>query len=306
MGSIMPSKSLLITDSDLDGLGSAVLSKVFGIKYDEIKLSTPRNMNTEEMMTFIEPFDYIVVADLSFDEEHMRAIQNKNKHIVVYDHHITSSYLNNPEKYPGSISDPSRCGTKIYYSEYIVKPRRGRFTLPALRFVNLVDTYDRWLKNDAKYWEDACKLNRVYLYHRKEPWKFIEIYTEKLKQRRLEFDEEDERKSECIINSIKAAYAYSERWMKVYPWKEGGNYAITYHTGYCSDVGSDLVNNYKLNFVVMIDTVSFMTVSVRSVEEFDCTRFEGIKGHKNAAGGKFPSKFLEDVYEGKDMFKLKG
>ena len=257
MTSIKPSKSLLITDSDLDGLGSAVLSKFYGIDYDEIKLSTPKNMNMEEMMTFIEPFDYIVVADLSFDEEHMETILNMNKRIVVYDHHITSSYLNNPEKYPGSISDPSRCGTKIYFSEYIIKPRRGDYTLSTIRFVNLVDTYDRWLKNDTRYWEDACKLNRVYLYHRKEPWKFIEIYTEKLKERRLEFDAEDERKSEYIIDEIKAAYSFSERLMKVYPWKEGGNYAITHHVGYCSDVGSDLVKNHNLKFVVMIDTISY-------------------------------------------------
>jgi len=290
---------LLITDSDLDGLGSAVLAKAYGIEYDHIELSVPCKMNTSEMMTLIEPYDNITVADLSFDEEHMNEIMDKGKKIVVYDHHLTSSYLNNHAKYPGCISDPSRCGTRIYFEEVIVNKCGLKFNEATIKFITLVDTYDRWVQK-SRFWQEASKLNRVYLFHKREPWSFINYYAEKIKEYLFYFTYEDEQKAKYIADEINGAYKYSESLMKVYGTADE-KYGVSFHTGYCSDVGSELIKKHGLTYIILIDSIEHAQVSIRSVSEFDCTQFEGIKGHKNAAGGRFPPGYLDEVYEGKPM-----
>lgn len=293
-------KTLLLTDSDMDGLGSAVLAKAFKINYDDIKFTIPIKMNNEKTLNLVKSFDKITITDLSFNEEFMEKL--KEKDITVYDHHITSSYLNNHNKYPGSISDSSRCGTKLYFDEVIIKQYHKQVNKSAIKFVELVDTYDRW-QQQSPLWDDACKLNRIYLYYRNYPSEFINYYAERIKNNDFEFNDEDEEKSNIILEEIKNAYEFSKTNMKIYE-NDDGKYGVSYYIKYCSEVGNDLIKNYNLTHIILIDNMKHVQVSMRSIKEFDCTKFKGINGHKNAAGGRFTTDYLDSVYNG-EMMELK-
>ena len=296
--------SLLLTDSDMDGLGSVVLSKAFDIKYNEIKLSVPIKMNSEYMLKFVEDFDDITVTDLSFNENNMKKIIHKGKHISVYDHHLTSSYLNNPYKYRDCISDPSRCGTKIYFEEVVVNKLNKPINYSVRLFVELVDVYDRW-QQLSPLWEDACKLNRIYLYYKNYPWIFIERFAEKIKNDKFSFTEDDEEKAKIIADEIEEATKFSDSMIKIYKDTENDKYGVTFYRGFCSEVGNELLKKHDLSYVVLIDSLTHETVSMRSIGNLNCTKFKNIYGHKNAAGGKFTTDYLDDVYGGRRTLELK-
>ena len=114
---------LLISDSDLDGMGSIILSKAFNIKFDEIEISASLKMKSIDIISKISRYDEIIITDLSIDEANMKKFISE-RNIIIYDHHITSGYLNKKE-FRGSISDPSRCGTKIYFEEYVIYNSNG-------------------------------------------------------------------------------------------------------------------------------------------------------------------------------------
>lgn len=302
---IHEAKTLLITDSDMDGLGSAVLSKAFDINYDKIELSVPYKMNTTEMIKLVNQYDEITVADLSFNEEIMNELSHKN--ITVYDHHITSAYLNN-SKYEGSISDSSRCGTKLYFEEVVIKKYNRRVNKSAIEFVELVDTYDRWQKQSPR-WEEACKLNRLYLYYKNYPWEFIQYFAEKIMNDDFGFNSKDEENSDLILKDIKNSCEEAGDKLKIFTDKRfdvvyddvrsnGIPYGVSYFNQYVSEVGNYLIEQYKLAYVILIEQSQQVGVSLRSIPEFNCTSFKNIKGHKNAAGGRFNKQFTKGVYEG--------
>ena len=281
---------LLISDSDLDGMGSIILSKAFDIKFDKIEISTPQKMNSINIISKISAYDEIVITDLSLDEVNMKKFISE-RNITIYDHHITSNYLNKKE-FTGSISDSSRCGTKIYIEEYVKK--HCTINESAKRFVELIDVYDRWQQNNT-LWPLACKLNKVFQYHKWNNNYFIEKFAREIQNDYFEFDEEDERNAEIINQEIDYSVDFSDNLLKIFT-NNNIRYGITYYLNYSSEVGNKLINKHNLTYILMINNKYQDCVSARSKPNFDLTLINGLHGHKNAAGGKFSAELLENCY----------
>ena len=134
-------KRILISHTDLDGLGSIVLAKYFELPFDEIYSWDYEFEEIPQCKTIMESADEIIIADLSISEAAFDHLVSMGKKVVIYDHHATSSWL---AKKLGSVHDESRCGTKIFFEEYVA-PLVGRFKPIVREFVELVDVYDRWV-----------------------------------------------------------------------------------------------------------------------------------------------------------------
>jgi oligoribonuclease NrnB/cAMP/cGMP phosphodiesterase (DHH superfamily) len=282
-------KTLHITDSDLDGVGSILLSQACGIHYDKVMISNPRAVNSDSTVTTAMQYDKIIVTDLSFNENVLNQLLKAGKTVFIYDHHKTSEYLN---KYQNCISDTSRCGTKLYFEEVICNDSSAEITESIYKFVELVDTYDRW-QTDSEHWLEACELSKIFMFYASSV--FIKKYANKLKRNTLAYDDEDKIALKQITSLINNAYKYAETNMKIHEI-DGVRAAITRYKEFCSEVGNALVKAHNLTYVILINAKYVGQASVRSVHDFDCTTLKGFCGHKNAAGGKFDPNYLEDLY----------
>lgn len=290
-------KTLHITDSDLDGVGSVILSEAAGIHYDKIIISNPRKINSDETVATAMQYDKIIVTDLSFSENVLNQLLAAGKTVFIYDHHKSSQYLNN---YPNCTSDSSRCGTRLYFEEVILKELpefapHSAITEIMHKFVELVDTYDRW-QNNSENWSEACDLNKIFMYYARSPAPFIHKYADKLNRNTLAYDDDDKKALKHANALINGAYAYAETNMKIHN-VDNMRAAITRHKGFCSEVGNGLIQKHNLTYIILIDTEHSGQASARSAPDFDCTTLNGFKGHKNAAGGKFEPSYLEDLYK---------
>ena len=288
---MLAQKTLHITDSDLDGAGAVVLSEACGIHYNKVIISNPYMINSDEMVAIAMEFDKIIVTDLSFSENVLNQLLAAGKTVFIYDHHKTSEYLN---KYPNCMSDALRCGTRLYFEEVICNDSTVVATEIMHKFVELVDTYDRW-QSDSEHWSDACDLNKIFRFCSRVPSVFIKKYVDKLKHNELTYDDDDKMALRCTATRINQAREYADTNMKTHEVC-GVRAGITRHKGFCSEVGSTLIKKYNLAYIILINAKYAGQASVRSAPDFDCTTLKGFNGHKNAAGGKFEPSYLDDLY----------
>ena len=136
----MSYKNILCTHQDADGLGPVVLAQYFDLPFDKIISVDYDQLSEEEIIKIFYDSERIVVADLSLTQELHNDLIAKGKSVQVFDHHETSQWINN---YPGCCWDGERCGTKIFFEEFI-KPFIGRYKPVVREFIDLVDVYDRW------------------------------------------------------------------------------------------------------------------------------------------------------------------
>ncbi len=151
---------ILITHTDLDGAGCAVvarhfyqeqLTKIFHVEYDtveELLLELLKNSS-----------ETIIMADISMNKETAAIIQaNYSNRFEIFDHHQTSfSYLS---KYPWANFDMSCCATKLFFN--ILKKRNPLIPIPENleKFVFHVNDVDLWLHNDpsSMFYNDLVNL----------------------------------------------------------------------------------------------------------------------------------------------------
>ena len=148
---------ILISHRDLDGIGVIVLRDYFNLPFDAVSSWDYGFIEIPECKKIIDAADEIIMADLSIPEESYDELIKAGKHIEIYDHHDTASWL---DKKQGSIHDESRCGTKIFFEEYVL-PRVGRYKPIVKQFVDLVDIYDRW-ELESPLRKESENLQRVW------------------------------------------------------------------------------------------------------------------------------------------------
>lgn len=152
-------KSLLISDIDLDGNGAMVLSKYFKIPYTKIVAYEYGWELNEDLFNEVLSYDIIHFVDKSIPKEFFDKLIEKGIEVHVYDHHETSEWLKE-EEYTNIHHDLLRCGTKIYFEDYILPHVHNRAKDIIFYFVDLVNTFDLWRK-DYYLWDEALNLNRV-------------------------------------------------------------------------------------------------------------------------------------------------
>ena len=273
----------LITHTDLDGLGSVVLAKFYGITFKRIYMWDYDKIS----MKVLSETKNVIMTDLSIPEEDFLKI--KDNGIQIFDHHDSSLYL---KKY-GQICDTSRCGTRIFFEEYIKKHEKYRENEHVERFVHLVDVYDRW-QEDSDDWEEALRLNRLFFSLSRVV--FISDASELLKRKMIYNANEI-----SLIESVEAEEdrLYEEALKELCICKDEKN--ACYGVFPCKTYQSIICNKILKSCSEMDYVIGYFPsgkISVRSKNYFDLTQLKGIRGHKHAMGGYLDTKAINDLKVG--------
>lgn len=152
-------KTILFSHSDLDGIGAIIVGKLYK---DKIGIDSFLSMDygfeeKEETLSELLMYDRIIITDLSPSEGFFSTLIEHGKEVIAFDHHETSAYMS---KHEGCVYDKTRCGTRIFWEDYVKPNFARRYPDILADFVRLVDTYDCW-REDSPLWEEAVSLNSV-------------------------------------------------------------------------------------------------------------------------------------------------
>lgn len=281
-------KMLIISDSDLDGVGAIVVAKTI---FPEIEYITPeRNMLNKAVREAIESgkYDSIFMTDCSPSDEDVEVLINsfeeKGNSFVLLDHHKTAIYLNkyNWSKVKVETDGFKHSGTELIYS-YLKD--LGYNVENLAEFSEMVRCYDTWDWQRLNMMEPE-KLNTLYWsYSDKDV--FIEDMINKIINNLPLINEKDE----IIIDTIrKSDEKYIEERKEMFSVAYYNDYkvAVLYTDRCVSQLGNIICKeNEDIDFCCLID-LNRSKVSMRCVkDDVDVSeiakRFSG-GGHAKAAG----------------------
>jgi len=265
----------LITHTDLDGVGCAILAKyVYG---DNVDITFA---DYDEVNNIMEELDYtkyesVFMTDLSCDLDYISKLDK------LIDHHKTALHLN---KYDNCKVEVERsngvltCGTSMF-ADYLEVKHNFIFDIHMCWFIDLVQNYDTWAWKE-KGIQEANDLNT--LFHAMSRDKFIEhiLNSEYI------FDNTANMIIECEYNN--QDNYIEEKLKQVYTVEIGGNKCgLVFAEQYFSALGDVMIDN-GYDVAIMID-ISDGTISFRSNDKVDVSdiakKFNG-GGHKNASGAR--------------------
>lgn len=310
---------VLITHTDLDGIGCAILAIYFD-NFDYIYSINYNSINDCIDSINLSPENQYVITDLSLSEEQFSRI-DKISNVTIIDHHKSSNYL---QKYKNQFIDVSKCGTKLFYEKYYKSINKNS---KIDKFVEIVNINDLWLFNKYNF-EINYNLNRLFVEMKNSSGfiekiqiynhgltnsiykSFIELIINKFLSKSSVFN--------YSINDLKfidnqkqfenQSKIYAEAVLQIRTDKNGNKFGLTgIINGLTSFIGSYLLNKYsELKYVVLYFPNYLQVLSVRSINDFDCTQIPKINGHKNAAGGLFSEKIIKSLIKSKinDLFSV--
>ncbi len=299
-------KRILISHIDADGLGSIILCKYFNIQFTDMIILNYDEFQ-QDIVDYIYTYDDIWFTDLSPSEEMYKELIDAGKTVHIYDHHESSLWLVGK---PNVFHDLERCGTKIFYEEY-VKTLFPRVKPIVRQLVELIDTYDRWQK-DSPLWEDAKNLAHRLLYQLvdwNEPGlgKFTPFVEKQI--RKLEnlnewrfLDSEMEKINKAIVRE-EEAYQKACKMMRYRIDTKGRKFVLFMASAKISITASRFLEaseNADIDYCIIINTYGGINghLSCRSrLGVFDCTSLYHFNGHKEAAGADAESHVAVNLWE---------
>jgi oligoribonuclease NrnB/cAMP/cGMP phosphodiesterase (DHH superfamily) len=288
---------LLLTHTDNDGTGSAVLAYLFRDKapFDRIVYWNYGYVDVPTCIETLRKYDTIVVADQSIPEALYDKLIGEGKAIEVYDHHDSSEWIIKAGVL--GIHDHGRSGTKLFWEGY-VKPRVPRYKPIVSEYVELVSTYDLW-KKESPLWREATNLQRVWSGYIN--WRLMESNPEMAygayisamvhKLQTLDswaWSDEEQRMIDKAVGKEEEAYLKAVRNLQVRRDKHGQTFGVIRLGGKISLVCSRMLDEPKydhLQYLACMQDYSgnWGKISLRS-RGFDLTQLVGVEGHKEAAG----------------------
>lgn len=161
----------LITHTDLDGIGCAILAKLAFKDNVEIEYCNNPDGATEalnKLKAYL--YDSIIVTDISFSPDKLS--HNVLDRIQIFDHHATAMHC---AEYGVVDTSGKECGTSLFY-KFINNIDNAKV------FVETVRKYDTWEwtkdGNKLPYYLNAL----LYLYGRD---KFVDIFVDRLQKTKL-------------------------------------------------------------------------------------------------------------------------
>lgn len=305
-------KRLLISHIDLDGVGSPVIAKLyFNDYFDNIILRDYGFEEDEDTNLLIRTYDEIVIADLSAPDSYIESLINSGIIVHIYDHHIAASWLKDKEY---GVFDENRCGTKIFWEEW-AKPKLGRYYPLTDKFVELIDTYDRW-QEDNPLWDEAKALNSV-LYNKdlnyNEPngivkyTPFINRMVNKIRNSCSEWSWNVIEEGYIIdsLNKEKQLYNKAIGSMQIREDYKGYKFGIIAIGSKISLICSEILKDRPdLDYIVCLNLYRGLNgkLSFRTKrEDIDLNDFIVCKGHKQAAGGVVVPELAEKFWNNKNL-----
>ena len=266
----------LITHTDLDGVGCAILAKyVYG---DNVDITFADIYSVNDIMEKLDytKYESVFMTDLSCDLDYISKLDK------LIDHHKTALYLN---KYDNCKVEVVRkngvltCGTSMF-ADYLEVKHNFMFDVDMCEFITLVQNYDtwEWTKNGMT---KANDLNT--LFYAMGRYKFIEhvlnCHTIFNETANIIIDCKN-REQENYINEKLKTMEKIEFDDKVY--------GFVFAEQYFSELGNKM-KEHGCDVAIMIN-MSDMTVSFRTVDGKDASEiarcFDNGGGHKNASGAK--------------------
>lgn len=294
----------LFTHTDLDGVGCAILAKLFFADepcitycdYGDIDYKVKTLLDNAEIL---QPGDKIFITDISISKELAKKIEASplKCEIKMFDHHATAEPLNKflwcKVRTTDEEDNDLTCGTKMFY-DHLVHQYGDLYKDSLCDFVDFVRQWDTWeWKNTgdqgriAKYLNDLLDIRGRYDFINHFVYQFqTEGYcylddTDKmlLEIRQREIKEYIQKKSRQMLNPHIAAYSVG----------------IVFADRFISELGNQLCELHpEIDFVAIID-IANQTVSYRTIrDDINLGVFAqhyGGGGHPKAAG----SQFTEDV-----------
>ena len=306
-------KILLITHTDLDGAGAAILAR---LHYADVTVKhCPNNTMSRDILEacLAEPneYDFIFACDISCNDEDAESIEASpwaRDHFVLIDHHPTAMCLNSynwaviysdmvadsfrVKEYP----DPSlghSSGTGLFY-DYLCFNYKDDNMHPAVKeFVRLVSMYDTWDWTTIFNCTEAKELSALcFLYG-------LEYFEETMNDRLSDssckclFNCTDQIILKCEENKIKS---HIERIRKSYKYGTITLAGVTYNIVYCAtsqylpQTFEDMKIRYPDQDIYMINCGN--TISMRSrkdsIDLGPIAKQLGGGGHAGAAGVPIP------------------
>lgn len=216
-----------ITDSDLDGVGCAIVSTcVYGNRNEEIDLTFKyaNHENKEQMICNVnlENCDLLIISDLSITKETAEYLNDlyKNGQAILYvDHHVSSLHARDYEWAIIKTTEYIDCGTTIILEALTEKVNNWRSDVKKgdsalIDFVHCVRLYDTFAWTKDRYStssKKACDLNTLLSLYIKD----LDSFREKIRDKiyydsgyTLRFTKEEREKVQ-ILNKLNIDYIQS-------------------------------------------------------------------------------------------------
>lgn len=302
--------SILVTHIDLDGVSCALLAIYFRLDFNNIVFEDNDYETKEDSIERILAYDNIIFTDLSPSEKLYKYLISLGKKVWIYDHHKSSEWCKDLDHV---FHDKERCGTKIFFDEYI-KKEIGRYNIVVDRYVDLVDIYDRYRTEDPSFKEslhlnyafygsidknqptsvDSCANfmdNQIYKFNAYNIFKFSH-------QERREIlracDREETLYRECL-EDIEIRFD-----------RRGKKFGIICLSSKKSIVAYRLLQTLTdLDYIIIINTYKGIdgkfSCRARRDGNFNCIDLKAFKGHEEAAGYKGNSQTALDFVNNERM-----
>lgn len=303
---------ILVSHTDLDGIGSIVLATHFNLGFDKMYSWDYGFENDPEKFAIMAQADELAIADLSMKEEKYDELA-KGRKVTVYDHHNTSSWLS---KKQGCVHDESRCGTKIFFEEYVI-PRVPE-TKPIIReFANLVDAYDRWVlesplraesENLQRVWSayalwratDSMQRNQRFIL---QMCRKFEKYTS------FCWNKTEADMIKKALDSENKAFIIAQKTIRDRVDSKGKVFGVWRAVGKISITASKLLRvTNKYDYVVCLQEFGdkWGTFSLRSREgDFEVTQLAAVGGHLAAGGATLTPELATTFWDNGVCLKYK-
>lgn len=303
-------KVKLFTDTDLDGLGCAIVAKLAYGDNVEVAHCSYHNLNqrVEDFLRHEENKNKeLYITDLAVNEKIEKQLDERFKngqHIQVIDHHVTAFHFNNYKwGFVKAEYDNGKktCATSLYY-EYLVERKVLEPTKALDEFVDLVRQYDTW-EWDANDNVLAKHLNDLFFMFGRE--QFEEDLLKRLEGNKESFQLTDLESTLMDVEEKKIErYIYSKNKQIVQTIVNDYCVGIVYAEQYLSELGNALnKKNPHLDMILLVNMGS-KKIGFRTIhEDVNVAQFAktfGGGGHPKASGCEINDEtfklFVTDVF----------
>lgn len=287
-------KTYLVTHGDLDGIGAAILAKIFFCDVEHVfyaDYTTVDNYLSNFISGNKQKTDIqLLITDICPSEstcEELAKVAEQFK-IHVFDHHKTRQWA---EKYPWVTFDTTKCGTSIFF-DYLKKlipyPEGSKLE----EFVQAVEAWDLW-KLDSPFRSRGEQLNALHKFVQSA--EFIKLFV----------NNPDADKAEPVSSLlhfiqldkeaiIRRAITNCQKNPMIRRDSLGNTYLIVFTSDYVSEVCHAILEHpdfddlrYVVAYSPMAEACSLRTKNAE-IDVSDIAKRLGGGGHKDAAGFYYP------------------
>lgn len=298
---------MIITHTDLDGIGAAVVGKVVFNKQEvDTKFCGYHNVNNEVLNALrYGNYSHVFITDISVTKETAEIIEKNYKDKVhLLDHHANLEYLNN---YDWATVDPgveraqgNDCGTSLFY-KFLLETCKFKPNEALVQFVEKVRRYDTWDWSNFLDDQDAKKLNDYfgivgfYDFMNEFVQKILNNNTELFNNFTNKLLKYEQRKIDFVLKSKDKTLITKKI--------DNHNVGFVFCDSYQSEIGNRLIKLHpELDGVILI-SMGTGKLSIRSADdrEFDCDiiakRWFNGGGHRCSAGATIPEEMIKKIQD---------